>query len=124
MLLTDTARYMSLAAKTLKELYPTLIQVTCIAHLPHNSTIRVCAFIKNIDDVVATIKAATIKNKDRKNDFREAGLPSPPVTVITDEQLGLELHYTTAKPILPFVPLSTIGQMKVIASLPSRAKIK
>ena len=32
-LLTDVARYMSLARKTLKELYPSLIHVTCIAHL-------------------------------------------------------------------------------------------
>ena len=38
---------------------------------------------KNTDDVVATIKAATINNKDRKNEFREPGLPSPPVPVIT-----------------------------------------
>ena len=44
---------------------------------------RVRAYFKNSDDVVATIKAATIKNKDRKNDFREAGLPSPPEPVIT-----------------------------------------
>ena len=33
---------------------------------------------KNIDEVIATIKAATIKNKDRKKDFHDAGLPSPP----------------------------------------------
>ena len=32
---------------------------------------------------MVTIKAATIKNKDRKNDFCEAGLPSPPDPVIT-----------------------------------------
>ena len=44
---------------------------------------RVRAFIKNIDDLVATIKAATIINKDRKNDFRQAGLPSPRVSLIT-----------------------------------------
>ena len=44
---------------------------------------RVRALFKSIDDVVATIKAAIIKNKDRKNDFREAGSPSPPVPVIT-----------------------------------------
>ena len=44
---------------------------------------RVRAFVKNIDDAVATTKAAMLKNKDRKNDFREAGLPSPPVHVIT-----------------------------------------
>ena len=38
---------------------------------------RIRAFSKNMDDVVATIKAATIKNKDHKNDFGEAGQPSP-----------------------------------------------
>ena len=83
LLLTDAARYMSLAGKTLKELYPTLMHVTCVAHLLHNCAMRVRAYFKNSDDVVATIKAATIKNKDRKNDFREAGLPSPPEPVIT-----------------------------------------
>ena len=62
---------------------------------------------------MATIKAAIIKNKDRKNDFCEAGLPSPLVPAITRWQLGLELHYTTAKTFLPFVPLSTIEQVKV-----------
>ena len=30
LLLTDAARYMSLAGKTLKELYPTLMHVTCV----------------------------------------------------------------------------------------------
>ena len=54
---TDAARYMSLAGKTLKELCPFLMHVT--------------------------IKAATIKNKDCKKDFHDAGLPSPPEPVIT-----------------------------------------
>ena len=44
---------------------------------------RVRAFFRNIYDVVTTIKAATIKNKDRKNDSHEADLSSPPVPVIT-----------------------------------------
>ena len=45
---------------------------------------RVHAHFKNIDEVIATIKAATIKNKDRKKDFYDAGgLPSPPDLVIT-----------------------------------------
>ena len=74
---------MSLAGKTLKELNPTLMHVSCVARLLHNCAMRARAFLNNIDDVVATIKAATIKNKDRKTDFREAGLPSPPVPVIT-----------------------------------------
>ena len=81
--LTDGAQYMSLAGKILKELHPTLVHVTWIAQLLHTCTMLVHAFFINIDDVVATIKTATIKNEDRKNDFCEARLPSPPVPVIT-----------------------------------------
>ena len=44
---------------------------------------RVRVHFKNIDEVIATIKAATIKNKDRKKDFCDAGLSSPPDPVIT-----------------------------------------
>ena len=75
--LTDAARYMSLAGKTLKELYPSLMHVICVAHLLHNCAMRVRAHFKNIDEIIATIKAATIKNKDGKKDFHDAGLPSP-----------------------------------------------
>ena len=81
--LTDVARYMSLAGKTLKELYLSLMHVTCAAHLLHNCAMRVRAHFKNIDEIIATIKAATIKNKDRKKDFHDADLPSPPDPVIT-----------------------------------------
>ena len=44
---------------------------------------RVRAHFKNIDEIIARIKAATIKKKDRKKDFHDAGLPSPPDPVIT-----------------------------------------
>ena len=74
---------MSSAGKTLKELYPSLTHVTCVAHLLHNCAMRVRAHFKNIDEVIATIKAATIKNKDCKKDFHDADLPSPPDPVIT-----------------------------------------
>ena len=42
---------MSLAGKTLKEFYPTLMHVTCIAHLLNNCAMRVRAFFKNTDEV-------------------------------------------------------------------------
>ena len=67
-LLTDDARYMSLAIKTLKKLNPSLMYITCIAHLLQNCSMRVHGYFKNIDDKVATIKAATIRNKYRKKD--------------------------------------------------------
>ena len=76
--LTDTARYMSLTGKALKELYLSLMNVNCIAHLLHNCTMLVRVHLKNIDEVIATIK-----NKNRKKDFYEAGMPSPPDSIIT-----------------------------------------
>ena len=81
--LTDAARYVSLAGKTLKEFYPSLMQVTCVAHLLHNCAMRVRAHFKDTDQIIATMKTATIKNKDRKKDFHDAGLPSRPDPVIT-----------------------------------------
>ena len=80
--LTDAAWCMSLSGKTLKELYPSLMHVTCVAHLLHNCVTRARAHFKNIDEIIVTIKAAAIKNKDRKKDFYDAGLPSPPDPVI------------------------------------------
>ena len=65
---------MSLVGKTLKELYPSLMHVTCVAHLLRNCAMRVRAHFRNIDDIIATIK---------KKDFHDAGLPSPPDPVIT-----------------------------------------
>ena len=91
---------MSLAGKALKELYPSLMHVSYVAHLPHNCAMRVRAHFKNIDEIIATIKAATIKNKHRKKDFHDAGLPSPPDPVITRwaTWLGAALYYSENLP--------------------------
>ena len=59
------------------------MHVTCVAHLLHNWAMRVRAHLNNIDEIIATIKAATIKNIDRNKDFHDAGLLSPPDPVIT-----------------------------------------
>ena len=83
MFLTGAAQYMSLAEKTLKKLYSSLMHVTCVVHLLHNCAMRVRAHFKIIEEVIATIKATTTKNQDCKKDFHNAGLPSPPDPVIT-----------------------------------------
>ena len=81
--LIDAAGYMSLVGKTLKEFYPSLMHVNCVAHLLHNCVIRERAHYKNIDEVTATMKAAKIINKDHKKDFHDAGLPFLHDPVIT-----------------------------------------
>ena len=69
---------MCFAGKTLNELYPSLMHINCVVRLLHNCAKRMHAHFKNIDDVITTIK-----NKDHKKDFHDAGLPSPPDPVIT-----------------------------------------
>ena len=64
LLFTDAVCYMSVAGRTLKEYYASLMHVTCIAHLLLICAWRVHAHFKNADGVVATIK-----NKNRKIDF-------------------------------------------------------
>ena len=59
------------------------MHVNCVAHLLHNWAMHVRAHFKNFDEVIASIKEATIKHKDCKKDFYDAGLPSPPDPVIT-----------------------------------------
>ena len=103
---------MSLAGKTLKELYPSLMQVNCVAHLLHNCAMRVPAHFKNIDEVIATIKAATIIDKDRKKDFDDAGLSSPPNAVITRWATWFRAVLITLRIFQLFIPLSTIEQVQ------------
>ena len=79
--LTDAARYMSSAGKTLKNLYPYLMHVNCVARLLHDCAGR--AHFKNTNEIIAMIKAATIKNKGCKKDFLGTGLPSFHDPVIT-----------------------------------------
>ena len=111
---------MSLAGKTLKEFYPSLMHVTCVAHLLHNCAMRVRVHFKNIDEVIATIKAATIKDTDRKKDFHDAGLPSPPDPVFTRWATWLRaaLYYSENRPAVRTI----VGNWTSAGLLVSRAK--
>ena len=46
--------------------------------------------------MIASVKPATIKNKDRRNDFRETGLPAPPDPVLTrwSTRLVADFYYS------------------------------
>ena len=77
-------------------------------------------FFKNIDDLglVATIEAVTIKNKDHKNDFRGAGLTSPPVRVITRmafNWLRAALYYSENLPAVRTIVNSWTGESLVVS---------
>ena len=95
LLLTDAARYMTAMKPALKLLYPRLFHLTCLAHLLHNCSEKVRSKFKDVDDLIATVKAATVKNKNRLHKFDEIG--SPPQLVLTRWGTWLEAaqYYAT-----------------------------
>lgn len=82
LLLSDAARYMQLSGRLLKDLYPFLYHVTCIAHLLHNSALKIRANTPLVDNVIARVKACLTKNSGRRDLFRQAGL-YPPQAIVT-----------------------------------------
>ena len=79
LLLTDTARYMTAMTPALKMLYPRLFHVTCLAHLLHNCAEKIRSKFEDVDELIAIVKAATVKNKNRRYKFNEIGSPPQPV---------------------------------------------
>ena len=79
LLLSDAARYMTASTATLKIMYPQLFHITCVARLLHNCAEKVRSHFQEVDNLVATVKAVTIKNRNRCNMFGEIGTPPQPV---------------------------------------------
>lgn len=83
--ISDAAKYMLLAGRFLKGLYPKQIHVTCVAHALH----RVCEKIRDrnqkADTFISNMKKVFLKATSRKSLFRETnpGIPLPPAPVTT-----------------------------------------
>ena len=69
------------AVITLKSLYPKLFHVTCVAHLLHNCAMKIKPHFDKVDQLIAKVKAVTIKNKTRQAKFFATGYPPQPVSV-------------------------------------------
>ena len=66
LLLSDTASYMTSCTVILKVLYPCLFHVTYLVHMLHNCTEKLCSTFTDVNNLVAHVKVATIKNKLRQ----------------------------------------------------------
>ena len=73
---------MNAAGITLKYLYSKLFHVTCVAHLLHNCAMKIKSHFNDVDQLIAKVKALTIKNKTRLAKFFAIGYPSQPVPTI------------------------------------------
>ena len=109
LLLSDTTKYMIAAGITLKSLYPKLFHVTCIAHLLHNSAMKIQSHFENVDQLIAKVKTVTIKNKSRLAKFSAIGYPSQPVPTRWVSWLNAALYYAKNLPEVKAIVESFIG---------------
>ena len=79
LLLSDAASYMTVVTAALKILYLNLFHVTCVAHMLHNCAEKIRAYYTDVDQLIARTKAATVRNKTRRNEFQNIGMPPEPV---------------------------------------------
>lgn len=93
LLLSDCAPYMVAASKILHVLYPNLFHITCLAHLIHNCAMKVRMSYDNVDRLIACIKNAIIKNKNRANDFINVGLPPTAIVTRWGSWINTALYY-------------------------------
>jgi len=52
---------------------------TYVAHLLHDCAMKVKSHFHDVDQLIASIKAATIKNKSRQAQFAVIGYPPQPI---------------------------------------------
>ena len=97
------------ASITLKSLYPKLFHVTCVAHLLHNCAVKIKSHFEDVDQLIAKVKAVTIKNKTRQ--AKSSAIGYPPQTVPTKWRcwLNAALYYAKTLPEVKAAVESFVG---------------
>ena len=106
---SDAAKYMIAAGITLKSLYPKLFHVTCVAYLLHNCAMKIKSHFEDVDQLIAKVKAVTIKNKTRQAKFSAIGYPPQPVSTRWESWLNAVLFYAKNLPELKAIVESFVG---------------
>ena len=66
-------KYMIAANIAVKSLYPKLFQVTCVACLLLICAMKIKSHFEDVDQLIAKVKAVTIKNETRQAKFSAIG---------------------------------------------------
>lgn len=82
---TDRAPYMLKAGRTLKELYPAMMHVSCLCHGLHNLAEEVGKLFPRVNEIISTTKKIFVKAPSRKAKFWEAcpDIQLPPEPIVT-----------------------------------------
>ena len=89
---------MTTAGNLLKKLYRKHFHVTYMAHLIHNCAMIVRANFRAVDQLIARVKALTVKNKARRILFNVIGQSPQPVITRWTNWLNVALYYSKYLP--------------------------
>ena len=109
LLQSDTTKYMIAAGITLKSLYPKLFHLTCVAYLLHICAMKIKSHFEDVDQLIAKIKAITIKNKIRQAKFSAIGYPPQHVPSRCGYWLNAALYYAKNLPEVKAIVESFVG---------------
>ena len=115
LLLSDAAKYMITAGIALKSQYPKLFHMTCLAHLLHNCAMKIKSHFQDVDQLIAKVKAVTIKNKTRQAKFPAIiGYPPQPVPTIWGSWLNAALYYAKNLPEVTAIVENFVGSVILV----------
>ena len=97
------------AGITLKSLYPKLFHVTCVAHLLHNCAMKITSHFEDVDQLIANVKAVTIKNKTRQAKLSSIGYPPQLVPTRWGSRLNAAMYYAKNLPEVKAIVESFVG---------------
>ena len=109
LLISNAERYIMATGTVLKSLYPKQFHVTCVVHLLQNCVMKVKSHSYDVDQLIATIKAATGKNKTRQAQFAAIGYLSQPVVTRWESWLNVALYYVNNLPVVKAIVKSFKG---------------
>ena len=97
------------AGITLKSLYPKLFHVMCVVHLLHNCAMKIKSHFENVDQLIAKVKAVTIKNKIRQAKCSAIGYSPQPVPTKLRSWLNAALNYAKNLPQVKAIVENFVG---------------
>jgi hypothetical protein len=84
LIVSDQASYLLKAVKNLKDLFPNLRHITCIAHALHRVSLIIKDENPEVNQLISLFKEIMVKSPLREYEYKEqTGLPMPPKPVIT-----------------------------------------
>ena len=117
LLLFDAAKYMMGSGITLNSIYPKLFHVKYVAHLLHNCAMKIKSHFEDVNQLIAKVKAVTIKYKTRQAKFSAIGYPPQPVSTRWESWLNAALYYAKNLPKVKTIVESFVGSGMLVAQV-------